>query len=174
MPKPEAHPYADLSSRRGLESRSLRFDEVYRCPICRHGDITGLTLMDAFACNFCRHIFTANLTEQTLQVADSSQPMAWRWNGRSWQRVYQAAADLTFVVWVVGLSIVLLPTAIVWLAVYTFPPLSGSAWAWFPMLWVGCTFLAHFILVGWLLAEQFQPPLYLATKIRVRSLFERR
>ncbi len=85
MTEPAAHFNGKSSDRSGLERRSLNFHETYICPVCRHGQIAELTLMDAFACNFCRHIFTANLREQSIHVEDSSQPMTWRWNGRNWQ-----------------------------------------------------------------------------------------
>ena len=158
---------------RGLSTTSLSFQGTYLCPICRHGQISNLTLMDAFACNFCRHIFTANLETQSVQVVDSSQPMAWRWNGRSWQTAYQNDFNLTVVLWLVGLTLIFLPSGIVWLATYIFPPLPNSPWAWFPLLWVGCTFTLHFLMVSWLLAEHYQLPLYIATKIRLSTLLNR-
>lgn len=153
---------------------SLSYQGTYLCPVCRYGQISGLTLMDAFACNFCRHIFTANLQEQSVQVVDSSQPMTWRWNGRSWKVAYRDDFDLTFIIWVIGVAVVVLPSALVWLAAYTFPPLPGSPWAWFPMVWVGCTFLVHLLMVSWLLVEHYQLPLYVMLKVRLKHLLMRR
>jgi hypothetical protein len=171
-------PDAVISSKRSPSSTPdhshLDFQGTYLCPVCRHGQITGLTLMDAFACDFCRHIFTANLSDQTVQVADSSQPMSWRWNGRRWQVAYQDELNLTVVIWLVSAALVLLPPALVWLSAYTFPPLPGSAWAWFPTAWVGCTFSIHFLMVSWLIAEHYQLPLYVSTKIRLRQLLGQR
>jgi hypothetical protein len=152
----------------------LSYQETYLCPICRHGQIAELTLMDAFACNFCRHIFTANLSEQTVQVVDSSQPMSWRWNGRNWQVAYHDDLNLTVMIWLVGGLLIVLPSAIVSLSAYTFPPLPGSAWDWFPMVWVNCTFLVHLLLVVWVMSEHYQIPWYVASKIRVRSLLGQR
>ncbi|MBD0269899.1 MAG: hypothetical protein ICV77_16605, partial [Cyanobacteria bacterium Co-bin8] len=54
-----------LESSRGL---SVDSGSTYLCPVCRHGQIEAMTLMDAFACNFCRHIFEVNLEQQTVQV----------------------------------------------------------------------------------------------------------
>lgn len=155
------------------DSQSLGFEEAYLCPVCRHGQISGLTLMDAFACDFCRHIFTANLAEQTVQVVDSSQPMSWRWNGRNWQVAYRDEINLTLVIWLVSGALVVLPPALVWLSAHTFPPLPNSPWAWFPAVWVGCTFSIHFLMVSWLIAEHYQLPLYVSTKIRLRQLLRR-
>ncbi len=155
--------------------RPLSYDEPYLCPVCRHGQISSLVLMDAFACNFCRHIFTANLTEQTVQVVDSSQPMSWRWNGRNWRLAYQLNdSNLTVLIWLIGAVLVILPSALVWLSAYTFPPLPGSPWAWFPMVWVGCTLLTHLLMVLWLLAEYYQFSPYISSKVRLQLLLNRR
>ncbi|GAB4381470.1 MAG: hypothetical protein Kow00121_40090 [Elainellaceae cyanobacterium] len=151
----------------------LSYQGTYICPVCRHGHISNLTLMDAFACSFCRHIFTANLQNQSVQVVDSSQPMSWRWNGRNWKATYQDDPNLTFMVWVVGAVLVILPAAIVWLMSYIFPPLSGSPWAWFPSVWLGFTFGVHLLMVTWLLAEHYQLPLYISSRIRLRSWLRR-
>ncbi|MBD2461607.1 hypothetical protein H6G89_11150 [Oscillatoria sp. FACHB-1407] len=173
MPFSEQNPKKPTQTARSGD-RQLSYQETYICPICRHGQITGLTLMDAFACDFCRHIFTANLPEQSVQVVDSSQPMSWRWNGRNWQVAYQDDFNLTMMIWLIGVLLVGLPSAIVWLSAYTFPPLPGSPWAWFPMVWVGCTFLVHLVLVLWVMAEHYQLPWYVASKVRLRSLLGQR
>jgi hypothetical protein len=152
----------------------LDYQGVYLCPICRHGHIMGLTLMDAFACDFCRHIFTANLSAQSVQVVDSSQPMSWRWNGRRWNAAYRDEINLTVVIWLVSGALTIFPPSLVWLSAHTFPPLPHSPWAWFPMVWVGCTFLIHFLMVSWLMIEHYQVPFYVSSKIRVQQLLGRR
>jgi len=151
------------------ELQSLSIHGSYLCPICRHGQIAELTLMDAFSCNFCRHIFTINLQNQTVQVVDSAQPLSWRWNGRSWQSTHRDDPSLTAVVWFAGLVLVLLPGSIVGLMAYLFPPLPGSLWSWFPVLWLACTFGVHLLMVGWLIAEHYQIPIYVASRVRMRS-----
>ncbi|MBD2077744.1 hypothetical protein H6F86_28425 [Phormidium sp. FACHB-592] len=159
---------------RALDRRSLNYQETYICPVCRHGQITALTLMDAFACDFCRHIFTANLSEQSIHVEDSSQPMTWRWNGHNWKAANQLDTDLTIVIWLVGVALVLLPPALIWLPSHTFPPLQGSTWAWFPSVWIGLTFGAHLTFVAWLLTEHYQVPFYITYKVRLREALGRR
>lgn len=161
MPLPEVE--------RSPERRSLSYQNIYLCPICRHGQISAIPLMEAFSCDFCRHIFTANLTEQVVRVEDSSQPMTWRWNGQTWQSTNLLSPDLTITLWIVGSVLVLVPTALVWLSSYLFPPLAGSAWVWFPQVWVGFTFLAHFSFVGWLLVEYYQFPPYVSCKVRLQD-----
>lgn len=146
----------------------LSFQGSYSCPVCRHGQIEALTLMDAFACNFCRHIFTANLQAQLIRVEDSSQPFAWRWTGRSWQPAQQGDFNLTLVIWLVGTALVTLPPTLIWLSYHTFPPLPGGPWYWVPMVWTGLAFLTHFVLVLWLLVEHYQLPSYIALRIQLQ------
>jgi hypothetical protein len=152
---------------------TLNYEESYLCPVCRHGHISGLTLMDAFACDFCRHIFTGNLKEQTVQVVDSSQPMSWRWTGRRWQFAYQDDLNLSTLIWLIGIVVTTLPPALVWFAAYIFPPLPDSRWAWFPMAWAGCTLVIHLVMVGWLMAEHYQFPLYVSSKVWLRMTLNR-
>lgn len=155
-------------------SRQLSLQDSYTCPICRHGQISGMTLMDTLACNFCRHIFTANLTEQSVQVVDSSQPMTWRWTGRRWQAAYRDDLNLALALWLIAFVLATVPSGMVWLSAYIFPPLPNSNWAWFPLFWVGCTFTAHLLMAGWLLAEYYQLPFYMTGKIWVQTLLTRR
>lgn len=157
------------------DRRNLSYEESYICPVCRHGQISTLALMDAFACNFCRHIFTADLRNQTVRVEDSSQPMTWRWNGRGWQGAMAPTdVDLTIMIWLVGAALVLLPPGLIWLSSHTFPPMRGSAWYWFPVAWVALAFLSHFSFVAWLLVEHYQFPFYVTCKIRLQDWLGRR
>ena len=161
------------SSTPKLEKKSLNYDHVYHCPVCRYGEISVLTLTESFACNFCRHIFNVNIEEQLLIMADSSQPMAWRWNGRNWRTATQEYSELTFAVWFLGLALVILPTLIVAVSAYIFPTAEESYAAWFPNFWIGLTFLSHFIFVFWLLAENYQLPFYEGLKVKLRDLLNR-
>jgi hypothetical protein len=150
--------------------RPLQYDGTYLCPVCRHGQIQELALTEAFACDFCRHIFTANLTEQTLQVVDSSQPMTWRWNGRGWLAAYQEDYPLSSLIWLMGAILVVLPCAMIWGAAYVFPPLPDSQWASFPTVWATSALILHLGIVLWIFAEYYQMPFYVSTKIRFQRL----
>jgi rubredoxin len=152
----------------------LNYQDTYICPVCRHGHISAIALMDAFACDFCRHIFTANLPEQLIRVEDSSQPMTWRWNGQTWKVANRLDQDLTFMVWLVGAALVVLPPSLIWLSSHTFPPMRGSIWYWFPTFWVGLAFITHFLFVAWLLVEHYQWPIYVAGKVRLQMRLGRR
>ena len=118
-------------------------------------------MMDAFGCSLCRHIFTANLEQQVLHLADSQVPLAWQWTGQSWQRLSQANLPWTWTLRGAIAAFVLLPTALVGGGAYYFPPLPGSRLAWLPSAWVALTLLAHLACVGWLLLEYYQFPLAL-------------
>lgn len=129
--------------------------------------------MDAFACDFCRHIFTPNLEAQTIEVVDSVQPMTWRWTGQGWRQSRQLDRDLTLLVWGLGGVLVLLPPGLVWLAGYIFPPLPGSPGANVPLLWAGLTLLCHSLLALWLVAEHYQFSAYVALKLQLRRQLQR-
>lgn len=162
--------------KRGANSsqwRDFNSGDRYACPICRCGQIENLPLMDAFACNFCRHIFTPNLEAQTIRVEDSSQPMVWRWNGRSWQVARLIDHSISTLIWAIGTVLVILPSSLVGLSAYFFPPLEGSAWASFPLIWLGLTMTSHFLMVSWLLLEHYQVPLYVSGKIRLQDWLSR-
>ncbi len=159
MESPQSLPYG---------TKPLNYQDIYTCPVCRHGQLSELTLMEAFACNFCRHIFTANLREQSIRLEDSTQLFQWRWTGRDWKPMRQQDFDLTLVVWLTGLALVTLPPALIWLSYHTFPPLPDSSWQWFPLLWTTLAFVIHFLLVLWLLAEHYQFPPYVLLRIQWR------
>lgn len=174
------------------EKTPLNYHGVYLCPVCRHGQISALPLMDALACNFCRHIFTADLERQVLQVVDGSQPLSWRWNGRTWKATHrQDDVDLTWEIWLVSGALVILPPILVWLAYHTFPPTPNQACLslqleqlgrlglmclgyWFPLIWTVLTFLCHFAFVSWLIVEHYQFPVYVMLRVQLQRWLERR
>lgn len=139
-------------------NNNLNYHSAYNCPVCRHGEISAIPLMEAFACNFCQHIFTANIDKQLLKIADSQLPLIWRWNGQRWTRVLREGMELGWGYGVAGVAFVVLPTSIVGLGAYLFPPIPGTALAWFPLFWTILTFSAHLACMGWLVIEYYQFP----------------
>ncbi|MEA5448941.1 hypothetical protein VB780_10205 [Leptolyngbya sp. CCNP1308] len=166
---------SQTSSSRARAQRLLGLDggDTYECPVCRHGQIQPMALMDAYACSFCRHIFEVNLEQQTVHVVDSVQPMGWRWQGWRWQPLYQSRGDITLTLWLIGLALVILPAGIVALGGYIFPPLEATAGMNWSMVWALGTLAAHSAMVGWLIAEHHQFPIYVMAKIRLQRLLER-
>jgi hypothetical protein len=156
------------------QRQNLQLDTAatYDCPVCRHGQIQAMPLMDAYACNFCRHILEANLDQQTVHIVDGAQPMGWRWLGGRWQPIYQSSSDLTLTLWVVGLALMLFPSGIVALGAYLFPPLEPADGIQWSLVWAVATLVAHTLMVGWLIAEHYQFPPYVLAKIRLQRFIQ--
>jgi hypothetical protein len=148
----------------------FRGDGVYSCPVCRHGEIWAMPLMDTLACNFCRHIFTYDQNQQSLTMADSASPVTWRWNGRGWRGAHRDGIELGWGVGLAAIALVLLPTTLVALSAYIFPPISGSAFSWVPTFWIGLTFLAHCAFVASVVVEYYQFPVFAYLQAMQRHL----
>ncbi|MGK7914941.1 MAG: hypothetical protein AB4038_05255 [Prochloraceae cyanobacterium] len=151
--------------------KNLSYSDVYNCPVCRHGEISALPLMEAFACNFCRHIFTANLEQQLLKVADSQFPLTWRWDGQTWKGWRREELELVWFYWVLGITFVLIPPSLIGLGAYLFPPLPGDPLSWFPLLWIPLTFLSHLACLLWLVVEYYQFPVSLYIRAMVQRFW---
>lgn len=150
-------------------STALNYEQSYQCPVCRHGQINNLVLMDAFACSFCRHIFTANLTQQSICLADSNQAISWRWTGWRWRPLRHPDIDFPLGIWILCGGLAVLPPSLIGVIRYIFPPLPNSPGAQFPLLWLGIVFLSHVLIALWILAEFYQLPVYLSWKFRLQA-----
>jgi hypothetical protein len=144
----------------------LSYQGIYACPVCRHGQISELIMVDAFACNFCRHIFTANLKAQSVRIEDSAQPFQWRWTGREWKPLQSLDRDVTLAVWLLSIALLTLPTTLIWLSYHTFPPLPDSRGSSFPLFWIAASLMLHALLVLWLLLEHYQFSPYVSLRLR--------
>lgn len=132
---------------------SLNYTQDYPCPLCWKGTVRPLALMEAFGCDLCRHIFTADLEEQVLKLADSQIPRRWSWQGNQWRNQDRETLwGLTFA----GLAFMVLPTLVISLGVYCFPPLPHSPLSWLPKVWIGLTLLFHTACLVWLAGRYFQ------------------
>lgn len=147
--------------------RLLDLNDVFPCPVCRHGQIQALVLTEAFACGFCRHILSADLPQQTVKVIDSNQAIAWIWNGHRWRLQNGASTEMSAIVLITAGVLTIVPASIVWLSGLLFPPLTSASSITFPMMWAFLTFLTHLGLVLWLVGEHYQIPFYVATKFRL-------
>jgi hypothetical protein len=61
----------------------------YPCPVCRCGQISALSLMEAMSCNRCDRIFTISVPQQSIALAESRRTLTWYWNGETWQALYR-------------------------------------------------------------------------------------
>lgn len=155
-----------------VNRRPLEPSGSYLCPACRNGRLEAMVLMDTFACDFCRHIFEANLEQQTLHIIDSTQPLGWRWLGQRWQPLHQQDS-FTLMLSIVGAVLLVLPAGLIAGSAYIFPPLEESRGASVPLIWAAATLAAHGLIVLWLFAERYQLPPYVATKVWLRRWRER-
>lgn len=145
----------------------MSLDDSFPCPICRQGKIEAIVLTEAFACEFCRHILSANLPAQQVQVVDSSQPLTWSWNGQRWQLARdENAQELSALVVFTAAVLIVIPAGLVWLSGTLFPPLHQTTAVPFSTIWAVITFGAHLSFVLWLIGEYYQIPFYVAAKIR--------
>ncbi|MEC4983705.1 MAG: hypothetical protein SAJ37_12200 [Oscillatoria sp. PMC 1068.18] len=154
-------------------NQNFHYQGIYSCPVCRHGKISGMAMMDAFACNFCNNIFTANLEEQILKKADSQPPLMWHWNGKNWSGAHRPDVNLGWDYVVVAIAFILFPTATIGISAYLFPPLPGDPLYWFPVFWTFLTFLVHLSCVVWLMIEYYQFPVSIYFKAVGRHFWGR-
>ncbi len=140
-------------------SPSLHEQEEYPCPVCHYGKITNMTMMETFSCSFCQHIFTINFERKLLKMIDSQIPLSWLWNGRRWQSDHQTQNNLGLAYILFGLLFIGLPTGIIALGTFIFPPLPESPFAWFTPFWIICTFIAHLFCFLFVVIEYYQWPL---------------
>jgi hypothetical protein len=126
--------------------------------------------MEALACNFCQHIFTANLERQVLKMADSQLALSWYWNGRHWSGLRGEGNELGSGYLFAGVLFVFLPTSIVAVSAYLFPPMPGSPLSWLPIFWSTLTFFAHLSCIFWLILEYYQFPVNIYLRALRRRL----
>ncbi len=158
-----------MSSSHNL-NKNLSIEEVYTCPVCYHGQISAITLMDAFSCNFCNHIFTADLVKQSLKMADSSSPLSWKWNGKKW-KANHPQAEWNWIIKLLAVAFVILPTTLIGLTAYIFPPIPGTPLCWLPIVWTGLTFLSHLAIIVNIVIDYYQFPVRLYFKAVGRNLW---
>ena len=143
----------------------------YPCPVCRHGRVTRMIMMDTFACVFCQHIFTTNFEKQLLKMADSQLPLTWYWNGKNWKGIQREGLEIGWSYFVCGLAFVILPTSIVAFSSYLVPTLPDSPLSWLPVFWSILTFFTHLFCVALLVVEYYQLPVMLYVRALGRRLF---
>jgi hypothetical protein len=152
-------------------AQELNGHGVYPCPGCRLGQIQAMSMMDAMACNTCRHIFTVNLERQRLLMVDRSPPLIWHWNGRNWTGAHVQGVKLDWKYWLSAIAFVLLPTALIGLSASV--TATGDSLSPISIVWTGLTFLLHLALIGRLLLGFYQFPVRTYFSVMGRKLFSR-
>lgn len=147
-------------------------NESYPCPVCRTGEITALPLMDeTFSCQFCQHLFQGDFSQQLLTLMDSEIPLSWYWNGKGWSPPQRKGVELGWQYAIAACVFLLLPTSIVGVGAYLFPPVPGTPLAWLPTVWTGLTLLTHLGILFWLVVEYYQFPVVIYIRVRLRQVF---
>ena len=146
-------------------------ETAYPCPICRCGEISTLTLMEALACNSCDRIFIANVEKQVLKMADREPPMTWHWNGKNWIGAHLEGVELGWGYLIAAVALIVLPTTLIGFSAYYFPPTPGSKLSWLPFAWTWLAFLSHLGIVLWLMAEMYQFPVFVYLGVMRRRIF---
>jgi hypothetical protein len=131
-----------------------------------------MVMMETLSCSFCRHIFSADLSQQILRVEDTIPKSTWAWNGDRWTSRNLADVDLTLLVWFTSIFITLVPASLLGLSAYIFPPIGGLQWDSFSVVWSGLTLGSHALIAAWLLVEHYQLPGYVAAKITIQRTLE--
>lgn len=149
--------------------RLLGDQDVYPCPVCRLNQLKVMPLMDSMACDCCQNIFIADLERQQLKMPSRQPPLIWCWNGKNWTALHLQGVEWTWIYSFLGLGFALLPTMIIGLAAYTFPPTPDSTLSWLPVFWTGLTFFLHSAIILWLVIEFYQFPLRAYLRIRIQQ-----
>lgn len=131
--------------------KTLQYESSYPCPVCRQGQIRCLCMMEAFSCDLCDRIFSSDLSQQSLKLETGRGPRAkqWYWQGDRWNSKPQITGGLTVVLQFFSLAIVALPTTLIGLSSYMFPPLPTQESIAFPVIWTGLTCISHLAIVLW-------------------------
>jgi hypothetical protein len=155
---------------------SLEYHGAYPCPVCHVGKISQMPMMEAMACDFCHQIFTVDIEKQQLQMPAREPALVWRWNGFDWTEAQLEGVELGWGYLCGAIAFILLPTVVIGIVAYSFPPTTGNLFSWIPYLWTCLTFLSHLSIIVWLLIEIYQIPIfaYIRAIVRLKDRFQRR
>ena len=140
-------------------SSSLNYQGDYPCPVCRLGKISQMPLMEAMSCDFCQEIFTVNLELQQIKMPSRQPPLVWWWNGYKWNQAQLEGVELGWGYVVAAIAFVILPTTLIAIGAYYFPPDRNLPFSGIPYIWTVLTFLLHLSIIIWILIEVYQIPI---------------
>jgi len=133
------------------------------CPVCMGGTIAQMPMMESLGCSFCNHIFTLekdlDSKQDTLRMADTISTLRWVWTGKRWENANAVQVYNSRWLSVLGILLVLIPTAIMSAAVYIFPTKPDVPLAWFPKFWAIATFCGHLFVLLSIIRDYTQFPI---------------
>ncbi|MGB7413308.1 MAG: hypothetical protein WA902_03785 [Thermosynechococcaceae cyanobacterium] len=150
--------------------RSLQDDDSYPCPFCRQGQVQCLCLMEVFSCGLCDRIFSVNLPQQSLTLETGTGPrsLRWYWSGYGWQSERQRTSGPMLILQLLSIAFALLPTLLIGISAYLFPPLPSQDTVSFPLVWAILTGVLHLALLLWFWLAYYQIPIGVILRIRLR------
>ena len=163
-----------MPSSTNLVTEVFNYQGTYPCPVCRLGQIKSLPLIDAMACDSCRHIFTVSLEKQRLFMADRQPAQIWRWNGRTWVGAHTEGVELGWNYLLIASAFVLLPPTLVWLQAYFLLETSSKSESWLPAVWTFLTFLSHLGIIGCAVVGFYQFSIGTSLRVMRQHLFKLR
>lgn len=127
------------------KAHKIELNIDYPCPCRRRGQLTPITLTEAFGCNRCQQIFVVEEGGYVIEQLSTSYPYkrSWRWTGHQWNVVHPGLGGnylplalgvlLVLLIWllvalrnpsgvgivlwvIVALLLAVLPALMVWLA----------------------------------------------------------
>ncbi|MEA5621042.1 hypothetical protein VB711_24865 [Cronbergia sp. UHCC 0137] len=151
---------------------SLNLQGNYPCPTCKVGKISPMPLMETMSCDFCHEIFTINVERQQIKMPSRQPPLIWRWNGFKWTENQLEGVELGWGYALGAIAFVLIPTSLIGMVAYFFPPNADDLFTWIPSVWTILTFLLHLLIIVWIFVEVYQIPI--AAYLRAITRWRRR
>ena len=140
-------------------SKSLNFQEDYPCPVCHVGKISQMPMMEVMCCDFCNEIFTVNLELQQIKMPSREPALVWKWNGFKWTQAQLVGVELGWGYGLAAIAFIILPTTLIGVTAYYFPPHPYAPLSWIPSIWTVLTFLSHLAIIVWIFIEVYQFPI---------------
>jgi hypothetical protein len=141
------------------------------------GAISPMPMMESVACDFCNHIFVLEQSDdqrqQFMKMADTISTLRWVWTGRRWENANAVQVYTSRWLSVLGILLVIVPTAIATTAVYLFPTEPDVPLAWFPKFWAIATFCGHLFVLLSITRDYTQFPIQAYWRSILRSLSQR-
>ncbi len=114
-----------------LKAQKIELNQEYPCPCCRRGQLTPITLTEAFGCSKCHQIFVIEQSGFVLEKLSTTYPYkkAWRWTGRQWVPITPGLSD-NYLPVLMGVMLVLMG---IWIPLALKAPQASSATLWIIM-----------------------------------------
>jgi hypothetical protein len=111
-----------------LKAQKIELNQEYPSPCCRRGQLTPITLTEAFGCSKCHQIFVIGEGGFLLEKLSTTYPYkkAWRWTGRQWVIVTPGLSE-NYLPVLLGIILVLLG---IWVPLALRAPPTSSAALW--------------------------------------------